>query len=273
MSKTHKAVNAVLAVLIIAAAYAFLTVPQRFRKDFTDLVNSESEATTSERLGAEKRLKEQRGSLEKEVSLVIPESLATSAMVCYQNEIQARSGYDKKYALTAREKSHLLMQSIASDSSRPYRDSIKAVAREASPKGADIEVKRLYGGMALHVDFDMSSVTTGELGTSTKHETIESLKKEVITLMSRVANDVYEHCGSLGLQSIYIGCRHQVTVTYQDGRNEIDNMTLYKVVIKKGKAANRSNDPYLDTYSVTEDFELAEDNFEELTIEVTTRGS
>jgi len=83
------------------------------------------------------------------------------------------------------------------------RSGIKAVALEASPKGSDIDVDESLQGLSLRIDFDMSSMTSGEHGTRTKHTTKESLKKEVITLISRVTNDVFQFCRDFDLEAIY----------------------------------------------------------------------
>ena len=51
------------------------------------------------------------------------------------------------------------MRNLSSDSTKSYHDAIRAVAKETSPIGADIRVRKSSNDIALHIDFDMSSMT------------------------------------------------------------------------------------------------------------------
>ena len=114
----------------------------------------------------------------------------------------------------------------------------------------------------------MSSVTSGEQGTQTKHETTKSLKDEVVSLTSRVATDVFSFCDKLDLEEIRIGCAHDVSIV-NENRSEsqqIEEIILYKVKIKKDKITTLSGNPFLDTYSITSILEVEEDHFNEIVI-------
>ena len=56
-------------------------------------------------------------------------------------------------------------------------------------------------------------MTSGEEGSRTKHHTIDSLKREVIEIISRVSKDMYDHCGQKGIGSIAAACTHGVRQT------------------------------------------------------------
>jgi len=114
----------------------------------------------------------------------------------------------------------------------------------------------------------MSELSSGEEGTRTKHNTIDSLKQEVIRLMSKVTNDVYQFCQDLDLESITIGCRHFVQ---NMGEFKVSlgkqNIVLYKIGLNRRDLGELKNNPFLDTYSTTRHFKIEEDNFSDLYIE------
>ena len=117
--------------------------------------------------------------------------------------------------------------------------------------------------------FDMAELTEGETGTSTKHSTIDSLKKEVVRLSSQVATDVYKFCEDLDLKVISIGCRHFVRLhdenkVYIGNANEI----LYKARLDATDLGEMRHNPYLDTYSITDRFTVEQDEFSTLSITV-----
>ena len=160
------------------------------------------------------------------------------------------------------------MSAIASDSARSYREAVAEIAKEASPRGSEIDVRENAAGIALHIDFDMSSMTSGEHGSRTKHHTVESLRKEVNVLIARVANDVFQFCRAFEVESIHVGCRHHVRTHYGYGQTREENMVLYRVLIHKDRIPTLEHNPFLDVYSTTEYMQVAEDNFAK--IEITT---
>ena len=113
----------------------------------------------------------------------------------------------------------------------------------------------------------MSSMTLGEYGTRTKHRTKDSLRKEVISLISRATNDIFEFCKDLDLSAIHVGCRHYVKTTSPYGTTRDENMILYKISIQKNRIPRVASNPFLDVYSTTKYFEVAEDNFADIEIE------
>jgi hypothetical protein len=115
----------------------------------------------------------------------------------------------------------------------------------------------------------MSSTTSGEQGTRTKHHTKESLRKEVISLISRVTNDIFQFCKDLEITSIHVGCRHFITIENQYGSKRDENTVLYKIHIQKNRVQELTDNPFLDVYSTTRHFEVEIDDFEN--IEITTK--
>lgn len=258
--------NFVLLIAFAGVVCGIILTPPLLSKDFSELRAIEKSKTSEYREQEEKKYSEIESLLKAELAGINPVQLHNEAAAYYGIILDARKSYDKRYALTPREKAQLRMLELASDSAKSYHESIKAVALEASPKGSDINVVESLKEISLHIDFDMSSMTSGEHGTRTKHTTKESLKKEVVTLISRVTNDVFRFCKDFDLQAIYVGCRHYVDTHYEDGSNQDENTVLYKIRIRKKQMPELWNNPFLDTYSTTRHFEIEEDNFDNIEI-------
>jgi len=258
-----------IVIVIVGVCYAIVVTPNILRKDFSALIVNEDEKIVALKQKQEEGLNEVEAELQEELSLIDAEKLRLEAVQNYKSIFDGRQSFDKRYALTSREKTQIRMRELASDSAKSYHQAISSVAQEASPKGADIRTTESLRGIALHIDFDMDSMTSGELGTRTKHTTKESLKKEVLSLISRVTNDVFQFCKKLELDTIHVGCRHHVGIVYPDGTEKVENTMLLKVVIRRSRVPTFSNNPFLDVYSTSQYLEVEEDNFSEIYITTT----
>ena len=221
-----------LITLIVVVVFGIMVTPNLMRKDFSLLIATEAQKTELLKEEYEKKLDAKKTLLEKELLGINPRYLKQEATKNYKVLLEARKSFDKRFALSPREKAQLRMRNLSSDSTKSFHDAIRLVAREASPAGADINVHESSKGITLHIDFDMSSMTSGEQGTRTKHHTKDSLRKEVISLISRVTNDIFQFCRGLNIASIYVGCRHYVTVSYPDGSKKDENVVLYKISVE-----------------------------------------
>lgn len=262
-------VSILLFVLVGGICYGIAVTPKLLRKDFSQLTLEATQKTDDMRRQREEDLASKKAVLEDELAAVDAVRLHQKATEQYGREYEGRKSYDKRFAISLREKAQLRMLSLASDSTKSFHDAIRAVAREASPRGSDINIRESYQGTALHIDFDMSSMTSGEYGTQTKHHTKDSLRKEVISLISRVTNDIFQFCRDLDLASIHVGCRHYVQTTYPNGKTRDENLILYKIRIRKEQIPQLSSNPFLDVYSTTKYFEVDEDNFADIWISIT----
>jgi len=261
--------NVFIAIAIVGVCCAMVVTPKILAKDYSEIISKEKEKTALLKQEQERHFAEAETQLRKELSEIDAEELRHKAILSYESILDARRSFDRRYALTPREKSLLYMRELASDSTKSYHQAVIAIAKEASPKGADVSISGTLSGTALHIDFDMDSMTSGEQGARTKHHTIESLKKEVVSLIYRVTNDVFQFCKDLDLDTIHVGCRHYVDTTYPDGSKKIENTMLYKISIKKSNVRNLSNNPFLDVYSTTQYLKVEEDNFSEIEISTT----
>ncbi len=261
--------NTLLIATLVIIGFGIAVTPRFIKKDFSELYLEETDKTEAMKVKKEEALEKRKTALENELAAIDAGELRRKAEEWYRQELEGRKSYDKRFAISPREKAQLRMLNLASDSTKSFHDAIRAIAREASPQGSDISVGESSQGISLHIDFDMSTMTSGEYGTQTKHHTKDSLSKEVISLISRVTNDIFQFCRAIDIHSIHVGCRHHVQITYPDGTTQDENTILYKIRILKDSIPDLTSNPFLDVYSTTKYFVVEEDNFAGIEIHIT----
>jgi len=159
------------------------------------------------------------------------------------------------------------MMAVSQDRTKGIDEIVSSIAMKAAPKNSEVGAHTASQGTLLNVNFHMADITRGGKGTSTKHTNIEALKKEAIRLISKVTNDVYNFCKNLELETITVGCKHQVTTSYPDVTDGgVEDIVLFKVRLNKKDIRELKHNPFLDTYSVTQYLKVVEDNFSGLRI-------
>jgi len=269
VGRSHHALSLLLVLFIGAVCYGIAVTPAIMRESASQLSVEEYRRTEAVRTQLERDLAARRTALKKELAAIDANDLQRRASEKYGREFEGRLSYDKRFALSTREKAKLRMLEFSSNSAAPFPDVVRAVAREASPPGSEISVREFHGSIALHIDFDMSSMTSGEHGTRTKHFTKDSLRREVIILISRATNDIFEFCRDLDLSTIHVGCRHYVEIQHPDGTMREKNKMLYKIRLQKDRLRRVAGNPFLDVYSTAEYFEVEQDNFKDIEIIIT----
>jgi len=209
-------------------------------------------------------LKENYDSEIKKIDMV---ALKTQATEHYEKIWKDRKSYNSKYAITLREKAQLEMLALSEDKTKTIEDIIRGIAIKAAPDNSTVNVLSSASGYSLDIDFDMSELSSGEKGTRTKHDSIDSLKKEVIRLVSKVTNDVFEFCQNMDLESISIGCRHYVRQYNEENIHIEDiNLIIYKICLDKKDLGELKDNPFLDIYFTTKYFTVEIDDFPNLEI-------
>ena len=203
----------------------------------------------------------------KKIDVVV---LKTQAAEHYKKIWEERKSYSSKYAITPREKAQLEMLALSKDKTKNIEDIIRGIAIKATPDNSTVNVLSSASGYSLDIDFDMSELSSGEEGTRTKHDSIDSLKKEIIRLVSKVTNDIFEYCQNSDLDSISVGCRHYVR-QYDDRNNYIENINeiLYKISLNKKDLGELKDNPFLEIYLTTKYFKVEVDEFPNLSLEIT----
>jgi len=203
----------------------------------------------------------------KKIDVVV---LKTQAAEHYKKIWEERKSYSSKYAITPREKAQLEMLALSKDKTKSIEDIIRGIAIKAAPDNSTVNVLSSASGYSLDIDFDMSELSSGEIGTKTKHDSIDSLKKDVIRLVSKVTNDIFEYCQNLDLDFISVGCRHYVR-QYDDRNNYIGdiNEILYKICLSKKDLGELKDNPFLEIYLTTKYFKVEMDEFPNLSLKIT----
>jgi uncharacterized CHY-type Zn-finger protein len=206
-----------------------------------------------------------KGNYDKEIKKIDVVALKTQATEHYKKIWEERKSYISKYAITPREKAQLEMLAFSKDKTKNIEDIIRGIAIKATPDNSTVNVLSSASGYSLDIDFDMSELSSGEEGTRTKHDSIDSLKREIIRLVSKVTNDVFEFCQNMDLKFISIGCRHYVR--QHDDRNNyigVINEILYKISLNKKDLGELKDNPFLETYLTTKYFKVEIDEFPNL---------
>lgn len=257
----------ILIILIIAVGIGIIVTAKLMHNEFSQLIEEEREITQTLIEQHEIEITSRRATFERELLTIDTLDLRRKATNNYNTLLEARTSFDKKYALSPREKALLRMSDLSHDSTKSLHETILSIAKEASPTGAEIDIQGSPEIITLHINFDMSSMTSGEHGTRTKHDTIISLRNEVVYLTSRATNDIFQFCKGLNIKTIHVGCRHYVQMTYPDGSVKDVNFVLYKVSINtEVQNPQLTSNPYLNVYSTTEYFTVDEDNLDEIEI-------
>jgi len=168
-NKSNFFLSTILIVLTVAVAYAIIITPDLIRKDFSKLIAAETEKTVLLKKQYEDKLTAKKALLDKELATINAQDLRRKSTRNYKMLLEDRGSFDKRFALSPREKTQLRMRNLSSDSTKSFHNIIRSIAKEASPTGSDINVSESSKGIALYIDFEMSSVTSGEYGTRTKH--------------------------------------------------------------------------------------------------------
>lgn len=260
------AVSLILIFLFIDVSFAVLLVNKLDKSVLNFELSYKERIQTNKRLFL-KDIKELKKKYIAEIKSINVGKLKEKANKQYAKIWDERKDYDKKYAITTREKVQMEMLALASDSTKEINKIVSEIAAKVAPENSEIKSYVTNKGVLLNVDFSMSDVTRGEEGTRTKHSSIDSLKSETLRLVSRVSNDVYNFCRDLDLETITIGCKHEVTMSHSDGTDAgEDDLVIFKVRLDKQNIRELKHNPFLDTYSVTQYLNAIEDNFSTLRI-------
>ena len=107
-----------------------------------------------------------------------------STQEAHQKEWSSRSSYESYFAKTPREKTILKIIALSKNKSLSDQEILQRVTTLAAPKNSKIEVTETLNSFRVFVIFDMSDMTSGEEGSSTKHTSIESLQIARLDLRS-----------------------------------------------------------------------------------------
>lgn len=254
-------------VIIFVITYLALPIFFKLKAGSVETILTEKFEREKQKIKNADEINALKEKYQKEIEKIDPAKLMLLSKQHYENELQKRKEYDARYAITPREKVQLEFLALASDKTKSIEEMLVKVAKKAAPENSEVNVSSTASGIVIDINFDMSELTSGEEGTRTKHLTTESLKKEVIRLISQVTNDVYEFCRDIDIESMLVGCKHYVGQEDMFGRStRSEDMVLYKIRLDKNDIKSLEHNPFLDTYTTTKYFKVEIDEFSNLTI-------
>ena len=125
-----------------------------------------------------------------------------------EQEWARRLAHDPQVATTAMETTLLRMEQVGRDPAVAAQAALEEVARLTAPPGSRVEVAPSGERFAVKVAFRMSSLSANEAGAVTKHHTTGSMRREIEGLSARVMRDLFDYCGSRGIEKISVSCNH-----------------------------------------------------------------
>jgi hypothetical protein len=125
-------------------------------------------------------------------------------------EWQRRLAHDPLLAASLLETNLLFMERLGHDPSVAAKSALESVARMASPRGSRVEVTSAGDRFAVRVAYKMSEVTADEKGAVTKHHSTASMRREIEALSARLIKELFDYCGSRGIERLSVSCNHTV---------------------------------------------------------------
>jgi len=126
----------------------------------------------------------------------------------HEEEWARRLAHDPRVATTVMETKLLRMERVGHDPAVAAQAALEEVARLAAPPGSRVEVTPSGERFMVKVAFRMSVLSANEAGAVTKHHTTGSMKREIEDLSARVMQDLFDYCGSRGIEKISVSCNH-----------------------------------------------------------------
>ena len=166
----------------------------------------------------------------------------------HAEEWARRVAHEPQIASTALEIKLLQMDNLGRDPATAAKAALEQVARLALPRGSRVEVTPVGDGFLVRTAFRMSALSPEEAGTATKHETVASMQAEIEEMSARVMKDLFDFCGSRGIEKLSVSCNHALrrilippNATGEErkelmSRARLEMGSLYRVSLDKAKA-------------------------------------
>jgi hypothetical protein len=126
----------------------------------------------------------------------------------HEDEWARRLKHDPGVATTVMETKLLRMEQVGRDPAVAAQAALEEVARLAAPPGSRVEVTPSGERFTVKVAFRMSALSANEAGAVTKHHTTGSMRREIEDLSARVMRDLFDYCGTRGIEKISVSCNH-----------------------------------------------------------------
>jgi hypothetical protein len=161
-----------------------------------------------------------------------------AAQANHLEEWKGRQAHKPEFAASLLEQTLLQVEKLGRDPATRAEVALKEVARMVSPAGSRIEVTPNGERFIVRVAFRLSAVMPGEAGGGTKHTSSAELRKEVEEVSARVVKEIFDYCGSRGIERLSVSCNRALRERPSDGEERLRMRSLYRVSIDVAKASS-----------------------------------
>jgi hypothetical protein len=155
-------------------------------------------------------------------------------------EWSKRQAHDPAFASTLLERSQLEVERLGKDPALTAEAALKKVAERVAPPGSRIEVTPAGERFNVRVAFRLSALMPYEAGAVTIHTSPVELRKEVEAATARVMRELFDYCGSRGIEKLSVSCNRAITVG-EVGRERLTMRSLYRASIDAATASQVAN--------------------------------
>ena len=155
----------------------------------------------------------------------------------HEEEWARRLTHDPQVATTAMEANLLRMEQVGRDPAVAAQAALEEVARLAAPAGSRVQVTPSGERFTVKVAFRMSALSANEAGAVTKHHTTDDMRREIENLSARVTRDLFDYCGSRGIEKISVSCNHalrRASITPANATAEEKEALLARAAVTMG---------------------------------------
>lgn len=155
-------------------------------------------------------------------------------------EWSRRQQHDPAFAASLLEQTLVDVERLGKDPALTGEAALKKVAEMIAPPGSRIEVTPAGERFNVRVAFRLSAVLPYEAGAATIHASAAELRKEVEDATARVMKELFDYCGSRGIEKLSVSCNRAITVG-PAGNEHLAMRSLYRASIDAGTAAQVAN--------------------------------
>ncbi len=158
----------------------------------------------------------------------------------HAQEWKRRESHDPELAASWLEKSLVEAEKLGRNSEVAAEVALRNVATMVSPQGSRIEVTPSGERFIVRVAFRLSAVMPDEAGGVTRHTNSLAMRREIEDVTARVVKNIFDFCGSRGIQSLSVSCNRALTEGRDDGER-LAMRSLFRVAVSAEQAADVSS--------------------------------
>jgi len=152
-------------------------------------------------------------------------------------EWKRRQNHDPAYAASILEQTLVDVEKLGKDPSLTAETALKRVAEMVAPYGSRVEVTPTGDRFVVRIAFRMSAIRPNEAGSGTRHTSSTELRKEIEEISAYLIRDLFDYCGTRGIERLSVSCNRAITETSVEGQDRLIMRSLYRASIDAAAAA------------------------------------